>query len=265
MKLKKVFAVLITVCMMFVMLPVRAFAEDTILNGSGTEDDPYMIFSVEDWNTFADMINDDAGVYNGMYSDKYYMLGDDIGSPDDPVTRIVGYYNSEDSFQGTFDGNGKTLYVEIENTERQGTAPFRDVSGATIMNLTVRGTVTGSAHAGGLVGFNMGGPSKTTTIQYCDIYTDVTTEGSYDKYMGGVVGHNVDSGLYMECVNYRGTMHSEDHFAGGLVGWSDSSSMTLKDCAFLGTHTGAGAFHPIACKSASATVSALRDTITDCV
>lgn len=64
---------------------------------------------------------------------------------------MVGTENTP--FTGTFDGHGYTLNVNIESMQ-QGAAPFHYISGATIKNLTVVGSVTaGQHHGSGLVGF----------------------------------------------------------------------------------------------------------------
>lgn len=44
-------------------------------------------------------------------------------------------------FTGTFDGQGHTLNVNIDSNQH-GAAPFHYISGATIKNLTVAGSVT---------------------------------------------------------------------------------------------------------------------------
>ena len=60
-------------------------------------------------------------------------------------------------FTGTFDGKGFTLIVNIESMQ-QSAAPFHYISGATIKNLTVTGSVTaGQHHGSGLVGFAWSG------------------------------------------------------------------------------------------------------------
>ena len=54
-------------------------------------------------------------------------------------------------FTGTFDGNAKTLTVDI-NSNEEGAAPFHYIDGASIESLYVYGTVTSSAnYAAGLV------------------------------------------------------------------------------------------------------------------
>ena len=213
-----------------------------ILTGLGTAESPFLIGSTANWSTFTTMIQVDRG------SDKYYQLTDNIS-----ITTMAG--TSENPFRGTFDGNGKTLTVNISGSE-QGVAPFHYIDGATIQNLTVEGTVTGSAyHAGGLVGFCSGG---TNTITNCAVATDVSASG----YGGGIVGHGLSSTLILSNSYYSGTISGFGNYAGGLLGWCDAMTLTMNNCLFKGTFTpsGSGKYHPVACANHGSTVTA---TITD--
>ena len=67
--------------------------------GTGTEADPYLISSADDWNTLSDNVS------NGThYTGKYFKLTADMH-----VTTRVS--TKDDSFEGTFDGDGHTLDV----------------------------------------------------------------------------------------------------------------------------------------------------------
>jgi hypothetical protein len=213
-----------------------------ILTGLGTVESPFLIGSTANWSTFTTMIQVDRG------SDKYYQLTDNIS-----ITTMAG--TSTNPFRGTFDGNGKTLTVNISGSE-QGVAPFHYIDGATIQNLTVGGTVTGSAyHAAGLVGFCSGG---TNTVTSCAVATNVSASG----YGGGIVGHGLSSTLILRNSYYSGTISGIISYAGGLLGWCDAMTVTMNNCLFKGTFTpsGSGKYHPIACANHGSTVTA---TITD--
>lgn len=86
------------------------------ITGSGTEADPYVLSTVADWNTFA------ANVNAGTNADKYYKLSDSWNNSSSGITTTVG--TSDYPFSGTFDGNGKTITANINETSTQGTAPF---------------------------------------------------------------------------------------------------------------------------------------------
>ena len=86
------------------------------ITGSGTEADPYVLSTTDDWNTFA------ANVNAGTNADKYYKLSDSWDNSSSGTTTTVG--TSDYPFSGTFDGNGKTITANINETSTQGTAPF---------------------------------------------------------------------------------------------------------------------------------------------
>ena len=144
------------------------------------------------------------------------------------------------------------MTVNISDTKNQGTAPFREISGgAVIKNLTVEGTVNGTIHAAGLVGFSRRGGSseKPNTIENCIVNTAVTVKSGNGKHMGGVVGHGSTSYLKIKNTVFGGTMYNTDSYAGGLMGWCDSDChLTIEDCLFNGRYTGkvSNGFHPIA-------------------
>ena len=80
------------------------------LTGNGTSSDPYLITSTEDWNTFAESVN------NGTtYWGQTVKLNADIGTTDSPVTTMSGTNNNR--FKGTFDGGGNTITFSVEVTD----------------------------------------------------------------------------------------------------------------------------------------------------
>jgi len=206
-------------------------------SGNGTAGDPYVLANADDWATFA------ANINAGTNVNKCYKLANDWNNENAPVTAIVG--SDTYSFQGTFDGNGKTLYVSINNTQSQGTAPFSHVTGATIKNLTVEGSVTGTRHVAGLVGFvHEGG---TTTLSGCVVKPNVINNTSNGEgYIGGLVGHGTTATIMIENCVFSGNLNNTHDLAGGLVGWSDNANITFTNSFFTGTHSGNGQFHPIA-------------------
>ena len=228
----------------FVMPAGNVTVTATFRNEIGTSSRPYEIHNKNDWDTFAARIN------AGEYTSDYYKLADDF---DNSVAITTPVGTGSEPFRGHFDGNGKTLLVNISDTSAQGTAPFRYISGATIENLTVAGTVIGSAHASGLVGFNWSGASTINNAVVNVNVTNPATEGNL--HIGGVLGHNKSAVITMTNVVFGGTISNNGSFAGGLVGWSDSSTVNLTDCLFSGEYTGSGKFHPIACKNAENTVT----------
>lgn len=218
------------------------------LLGSGTASDPYLIHNTNEWNMFCGAVNDGTG------ADKYYKLSDNFNNSSSPAILMAG--TQEHPFTGHFDGNGRTLTVNINSSEAN-TAPFRFIGGATIVNLTVAGTVTSSGnHVSGFVG---GCISNTTNlIKGCTVTANVV--GS--TYAGGFIGHGGagDSShgpTIQDCI-FSGNISGFANYAGGLLGWCDNLTFRITNCLFKGSFTpsGSGKYHPVALKYTNRTCSA---------
>ena len=211
-----------------------------------TGENEYTIRDAGGWSVFCDLLANNA---SGYFTGKTVKLGANIGTAQDPITRMAG--SSGHEFCGTFDGDGKTLTVNITDTENQGTAPFRFISNATIRNLHVTGTVTGTTHAAGLVGKASAG---TILIENCLVEANVNSTVGNNRHCGGIVGHgfggNNPVNLTLRNCVYAGTITCDKNYIGGLQGWSDGNTLTLENCLFAGnyqgTATGTATFHPIA-------------------
>ena len=213
------------------------------------------ISSMEDWNEFCRTVN------NGLdYSGMTVTLENNIS-----VTTIAGTQNHP--FNGTFNGQGNTLSVNIASIGSQGNAPFHYISNATIQNLVVEGTVNAGSgdnnrHAAGLVGYALSG---TNTLEQCLVKTNVN---SSCDYAGGIIGHGKTSNIVMTGCVYAGTITATGtNPVGGLIGWSDNlTGLTLTDCFFCGSYNnsnGSRKFHPIGCTGNASQITGTR-TITRC-
>ena len=89
-RIKRTFNLILTLALWFTMAQTTMAA----ITDSGTADDPYLISSTEDWNTFANNVNNGTS-----YSGQTVKLNADIS-----VTTMVGTYDNP--FNGTFDGGG---------------------------------------------------------------------------------------------------------------------------------------------------------------
>ena len=202
------------------------------------------IASASDWETFCTNVN------NGTtYSGKLVKMTADITTS----SRM----DTNHTFSGVFDGGGHTLNITISGGSWN-MAPFPVISGATIKNLTVTGSVTNTSdYTGGLVGQAMG---NNNLIENCVVNTDVTG----DWRIGGVVGQLTGS-LTIKDVVYGGTITQTptSYETGGFIGCYNNTdkSLTMTNCLFKGTYSGPGPFHPIGMKyNASKTFSTLSCT-----
>ena len=182
------------------------FQVANMLSGSGTSENPYIIATTADWNTFA------ASVAGGIdYSGEYVKL-----DSDDVVASTMVGVNEDYPFSGTFEGASHTLNVSITSTAtgedlaEVSVAPFHYVMDATIQNLTVTGTVnSASKYAAGLVGW----ATDDLWIYGCVVTTVITTSADY---AGGIVGN-------MQRKDYGGLSFQNTVFAGTINNTSDAS------------------------------------------
>ena len=179
------------------------------LDGQGTSGSPYLIKDADDWNNLADYIDSGADT-----RDVYFKLANDIS-----VTTMVG---ANFPFSGYFDGDGKTLTVNLTSNSSY-CAPFSTISDATIINLRTEGTVTCGIHGSGLVGRASGG---TNDIIDCVVNVNITTSQSHS---GGIIGHGGDKGktTLLRCV-FSGSITGATYGA-TLWGWSDTGTAVILD------------------------------------
>ena len=201
--------------------------------GNGTKDDPYVINNKPGWDEFASKVNTGSDSFSG----KYVKLGADISG----VTTIVAY--SSIPFSGVFDGNGKTLNVNIDKPSVRLIAPFGYIKNATVKNLNVTGYVSSQKDNNtGLVGIAEG----TCTVSNCNVNVDIS--GSTD--LGGIVGVNSgdsnDKVIIENCI-YSGsmTMSQPDGVAGGLIAKRNNMTFAVTNCLIKATKGGNGHIHPI--------------------
>ncbi len=187
------------------------------------------ISSLVEWNSFA------ADVKGGnTYEGKTILLTADIAG----VTTPVG--TSDNMFEGSFDGAGHTITLALTGSGKF-CAPFAYVSGATIANLNVAGTVTLSDtkayHASGLVG-----QANGVTIMSCHVSASILfPNGTGTVHSGGIIGHAKSSAFTMTDCLFDGTIGYVSGGSGtmtnvgGLVGWDDASTPNITNCLNNGT------------------------------
>ncbi len=211
--------------------------------GSGIENDPYLIPSEDVWNYLADQVNGGTN-----YSGKYFQQTGDFTVS----SKIIGYPTDDThyvTFNGIYDGNGCTITASISKSDERYVAPFHCIANATIKNVILTGSVTvsGSAsiehrrHPAGLVGVTDG----TCILQNCRVSANV----SGCDYMGGLIGHTQAANITITGCVYSGTLTASDtNNTGGLIGWGGDNggkTYTLTNNLFAGSYSGSGKFHPV--------------------
>ena len=221
-------------------------------HGIGTEDNPYLIRSDDDWNLLA------GDIESGMTTaGKYYELLGNI-----TATTMLG--TEEFPFNGTFDGRSFlfTLTADISQEDEAFCAPFQYISDATIRNVKTDGSVTGGLDCAGLVGYVSGG---TNLIENCKVGTSVST---YLNNCGGVVGHAGSANTTLSGTVFNGNIIGTTRgssgsgnglyidisgamYAATLIGRSNSdATLTLSGCLDQ-----SGSYQPIGQGTANLTVT----------
>ena len=190
------------------------------LAGDGSEGNPFIISNAAEWFTFAYNVNSGTETCNG----KFVKLTNDIS-----VTEKCGMVSGstqQNAFSGTFDGDGHTITVTISDNSNQGAALFSYINGATIKNLNVAGTISSNQkHAAALVGFSKG----TCSIENCTVAANVNG----NEYVGGIVGHALDSNISINNCIFSGLMTGGSNFTGVFIGWGDSGTRSVANCLYI--------------------------------
>ena len=198
---------------------------------TGTINDPFIISDADGLKTLADtvsLVEDSYTVNNYKYYNQegrqvvktnyagyYFELDSSINLPIEVANNLVignitdrGKYffesselekpiadmeilNNSSPFSGNFDGNNKTISVNINDTNNiDFVGLFGYTKDATITNLTVTGSVNGRISVGGIIGLAYGGNYRNLTNEATIHYNGINA--------GGIMGT-----YYIESQNYR--------------------------------------------------------------
>ncbi len=197
-------------------------AEETILSGAGTQEDPYLIEDIDDLTLFRDNVN------NGTdYDGQYVKLMSDIDLTSVENWIPIGAYGShanEMTFRGYFDGNNKT----ISNLTVNDTTSTADILGLfghihgdgmkntlepSVKNLTLTNVNISSTDSASRIGGLAGNPY---TCYLENVHVSGTISGG--KWTGGIAGNCYT--VFENC-SFTGTVDSNNQ-AGGIAGAGDA-------------------------------------------
>lgn len=203
------------------------------LVGWNTSGPDLVIESASEWETFANNVNNGTESYDG----KLVKLNADI-STSTMVGSMTANNGQGNPFKGIFDGGGHTINVDITETSDLGTAPFSYIYGATITNVKVTGTVTGTNYCAGLVGFAKG----NNIINNCEMAANVTCTNTH---CGGILGHGLSSNTTITDCLVSGSVMAQSSVksnrrVGIIFGWGDSGEHKVVNCVSGGTYLAVG-------------------------
>ena len=259
----KLLSIVLVLTMLVGMLTVIPFTVSAAtLSGAGTQSDPYLITSVDDWNTFAENVSTYATSYVKVTATELDFGG---ASPKQVV-----------KFKGTLDGNGVVIknavmsggsdvglictssgtYKNFVITDSSFTADTQWVGAllcctnntTRIENVYITNTVTvtsnqtsgKNAYAGCLLGgFGSKNTEYTVTFSNCvvDGHTYAPNGG---KYCGAIFGgtQNKDDGTSVHSAVIENCMVTGKVTgkspASGFIGYAGKSPVTFTNCIYAG-------------------------------
>lgn len=245
--MRKIIALVLTICFCFNMGLVPAFAVTNVASGnttefaggSGTEEDPYLIETKDHldnvrrhlsshFKLIADIVFTEADFAEGgdFYNDGTGWI---------PIRSATSY----NFFTGVLDGNGYSIYnLQINLTSNKSTdVGLFEKNKGTIKNLGMENfeislTLTDDAYgcAGGFAGNNYG------TIENCFSIGKTSVYGSVGHgYVGGIAGYNLEGGTIIKCYNIGAVFAT--YIAGGIVGHNSSVISNCFNAGFVCVET----------------------------
>ena len=159
-----------------------------ILNGRGTQKDPYRINNVEELCAFRDIVN--SGY---LFGGEWVRQTTDLDLKEITNWEPIGLFGSGNYFDGVYDGGGHMIRsLQIYSDENVG---FFGQLGGTVMNLGIEsGTIRGAC-----VGAIASHGDSSSNLAILNCYNRATVVGTVRA--GGLVD-NFISGSIINCVNY---------------------------------------------------------------
>ena len=156
---------------------------------------------------------------------------------------ITSSLSSEKAFRGEFDGNGHSVTLSVSGGTFATIALFRCIgANGSILNVTTKGTISGSDHVAGIVVTNYG------LMQNCINEANVSGTGQYVGGVAGVANSSTDQSLparVINCENYGSvsSTYSGSSSLGlaGVVGYT-WANVKIEHCSNFGTITSGNAF-----------------------
>lgn len=193
----------------------------TGLQGSGTEEDPFMITSGADLAYIAKVVNE-AAAQTPNFSGKYFKMTQSIDLNDHEL--CIGAFPgwaTRKGFYGFFDGN----HCTVRGVKASGSL-FGTIETGWLKNLSVYGAVSGGGTVGGIVGYVANGGALENLTSY------VTVSGT--DTLGGIVGNAENQASTVSgCINY-GNVTGTSWIVAGIAG---SGGNIVTDCVNYGNIT----------------------------
>ena len=189
------------------------------ITGSGTQSDPYIISSAEQFLTFTNKM-----IGGETYEGKYIKQTANID-----MSQVAGYAGLEGTgsilFAGTYDGQGHTIQVDIERNSTDGFSIFPYTKGR-ILNLGTTGTMKNTASEGGCAGIARSIRDGASIVN-CWSTVDLTA----DYEVAGIAFSVRKSGKMCNCY-YKGVMKAKYNYGITSISSSDNSTAIVQNCYY---------------------------------
>ena len=129
-------------------------------------------------------------------------------------------------FSGTFDGDGHTVTLALENEAGECQALFSKIAASgKVQNLGIAGTVTGKKYVGGIAGKNAG------SIENCKNTAAIKGASADGRWIGGIAGETSNGSKILNCYNI-GTISSDRSGKGVCLGGiaGNAPSAKISNC-----------------------------------
>lgn len=241
---------------------------NTVLEGAGTESDPYRL------STTGDLLAMKAALVHGQMT--YFKLMNDIDmssienwdplNPDEPydlgivfdggghsLKNLKSKEKHYSSFFGVLYGkchNVKFVDAEIVSASNSGAGIIGGYIGtggkpAIVSEVEASGIITCNGKGQSVGG--LGGNAREATIENCTVNVTVSNpmgDGSNRTATGGVVGKTMDSAVKIKNCVVRGiveiTKGVNNTYTGGIVGWQVDAGAEITGCEVYATVKSAG-------------------------
>lgn len=198
------------------MIPIVPFN-----GGKGTEQAPYEIANLAQWNSLSALVGINMANEDGMlYPFAHYKLTADIELSESDVMYPIGVSTNDMYFRGHFDGDNHQITgtLNLRGTNHDNMGLFPVVGWATISNLHLNATAGEIHDPSGSFGSIVGRMIQGNVIN-CSSTLDISLSKPW--YVGGIVGFCVDQMFStIEGCSYAGnlTATNGDSYVGGIVG-----------------------------------------------
>lgn len=241
---------------------------NTVLEGAGTESDPYRL------STTRDLLAMKPALVGGQMT--YFKLMDDIDmssienwdplNPDEPydlgivfdggghsLKNLTSKEKHYSSFFGVLYGkcyNVKFVDAEIVSASNSGAGIIGGYIGtggkpAIVSGVEASGTITCNGKGQSVGG--LGGNAREATIENCTVNVTVRNpmgDGSNRTASGGIVGKTIESDVKIKNCVVRGvveiTKGINNTYTGGIVGWQSAAGAEITGCEVYATVKSAG-------------------------